>query len=143
VAPSDVEVVDSTKIKLFIWLCVKEKVLTWEVLRKRGWQGPGICPLCNRASEDIHHLLIHCDFTKDVWNRLLQHFSLTFSWIGATISDCFSSWFTEKSAPHSLAAHVCWQIWIERNKVIFDDVLPPLLRYFTEFWLPSNGNRPL
>ena len=79
------------KHKLFIWLCANGKALTWEVLRKKGWQGPGIWSLCCRASEDIHHLLIHCTFTKEVWNCLLQHFSLSFSWTGATISDCFSS----------------------------------------------------
>jgi hypothetical protein len=29
------------KHKLFIWLCANGKALTWEVLRKKGWQGPG------------------------------------------------------------------------------------------------------
>jgi ribonuclease HI len=130
------------KHKLFIWLCANGKALTWEVLRKKGWQGPGICSLCCRASEDIHHLLIHCNFTKEVWNRLLQHFSLSFSWTGATISDCFSSWYFEKAAPLSLAAYVCWQIWTERNKVIFEDASPSSLAVFhrilaTFHWQPS------
>jgi hypothetical protein len=46
------------KLKLFIWLAGKEKPLTWEALRRRGWEGPGICPLCCKDSEDIHHLLV-------------------------------------------------------------------------------------
>jgi hypothetical protein len=39
------------KLQFFIWLCVKDKALTWEALRKRGWQGPGICPLCNKPQK--------------------------------------------------------------------------------------------
>lgn len=28
------------KIKLFLWLAGKGKILTWEALRRRGWEGP-------------------------------------------------------------------------------------------------------
>jgi ribonuclease HI len=130
------------KLILFIWLCANEKALTWEVLRKKGWHGPGFCYLCRRASEDIHHLLIHCTFTKEVWNRLLQHFSLPFTWTGATIADCFSSWYSEKAAPLTLAALVCWQIWTERNKALFEDAPPSSSAVFhrtlaTFHWQPS------
>lgn len=112
------------KILLFFWLCVKDKALTWEALRRRGWQGPGICPLCNQASEDIHHLLIHCNFTSLIWHLLSQQFSIPLVWNGNTITDCLSSWFSDRHAPHSLAAHVCWQTWIERNHVIFEGRTP-------------------
>jgi hypothetical protein len=101
------------KLKLFIWLAGKEKILSWDVLRWRGWEGPGICLLCSQASEDIHHLLVHCFFTKEVWKRLLKHFSLSVSWSGTSLSDFFSLWSSQKSAPLCLAVHVCWQIWIE------------------------------
>jgi ribonuclease HI len=33
----------------------------------------------------------------------------------------------EKFSPVSLVAHACWQLWIERNKVIFDDRSPSYL----------------
>jgi hypothetical protein len=98
------------KYKLFLWLAGKEKILSWELLRRRGWEGPEIFPLCRRASEDIHHLLVHCEFTKEVWNRLLKHFTLPFSWSGVTISDCFNSWNIQNSSSICLAAHVCWQL---------------------------------
>jgi hypothetical protein len=29
------------KVKLFIWLAAKEKVLTWEALQKKGWKVRG------------------------------------------------------------------------------------------------------
>lgn len=34
------------KLKFFTWLAGKQKILTWEALRHRGWEGPGYCPLC-------------------------------------------------------------------------------------------------
>jgi hypothetical protein len=95
------------KIKLFIWLSAKGKVLTWEMLRKRGWEGPGICNFCNCSTEDIHHILIHCNFTSIVWQRLITHYSLNLKWNDATVSDCFMLCSMEKFAPVSLAAHAC------------------------------------
>jgi hypothetical protein len=58
------------KLKLFIWLAARGKILSWEALRHRGWEGPGICPLCSLASDDVHHLLVHCTFTQEVWHLL-------------------------------------------------------------------------
>ena len=54
------------KLKLFSWLVGKDKLLTWEALQRRGWVGPSICSLCKSAPEDLHHLLMHCPFSKEV-----------------------------------------------------------------------------
>nr|KUM45132.1 hypothetical protein ABT39_MTgene3632 [Picea glauca] len=95
------------KLKLFTWLIGKERILTWDAFQRRGWEGPGICLLCNNAPEDLQHLLVHCPFTKEVWYRSIKHFSLPIAWCGSTISDCFSLWSTQKSAPPRLAVHIC------------------------------------
>jgi ribonuclease HI len=113
------------------------------MLQKKGWEGPGVCKLCNRSSEDIHHILIHCNFTRVVWQCLIIHFSLNLQWNDSTVSDCFNVWSSEKSAPVSLAAHAYWQLWIGRNKVIFDDRSPSLLsvvhKILVSFsWQPSS-----
>ena len=34
------------KTTLTFWLAIKNKLLTWENLRKRGFQGIGFCSLC-------------------------------------------------------------------------------------------------
>jgi hypothetical protein len=39
--------------------------------QKRGWEGPYRCPLCCHSEETIDHLLINCDFSKEVWRRAL------------------------------------------------------------------------
>jgi hypothetical protein len=38
------------KIKLFIWLAAKGKILTWDTLQTRGWEGPGRCYLCKQET---------------------------------------------------------------------------------------------
>jgi hypothetical protein len=34
------------KIKLFSWLMMEGKILTWDNLQRRGWVGPSVCCLC-------------------------------------------------------------------------------------------------
>jgi hypothetical protein len=130
------------KYKLFVWLAGIDRILTWDSLRRRGWEGPGFCSLCRQAPEDIHHLLIHCKFTKEVWSRLLTQFNLPFSWSGDTITDCFNSWLLNKSSPTCLAAHISWHLWIERNRALFENRSPSTLAVFyrvlaTFSWQPS------
>jgi hypothetical protein len=90
-------------------------------------EGPGVCKLCNCNLEQVSHLLINCPFTKVVWNRLYSIYNLKFQWVGTSVSDCFNEWSLKKAAPVSLAAIVCWNIWLERNKVIFEDHTPSQL----------------
>jgi hypothetical protein len=51
------------KTKIFIWLAVANRILTWEVLQHRGFIGPGYCILCKTNCETTHHLLVDCAFT--------------------------------------------------------------------------------
>jgi hypothetical protein len=122
--PKDVEVAIQLKLKLFLWLAANGKVLTWEALQKKGWEGPGVCKLCNCNSENINHLLIHFSFTKAVWLRLFKLYHLKLQWNGTTVSYCFTVWTKEKTALASLATIACWHIWIERNKDLFEEIPP-------------------
>jgi hypothetical protein len=131
------------KLKLFMWLAGKGKILTWDALRRRGWEGPGICSLCRHAQEDVSHILIHCDFSSEVWNRTLDYFKLSLSWKGVTLTDCFNSWLSKKSSPNALAVYVSWHLWIERNNALFEERTPSPLavlhRVLISFnWKPSS-----
>ena len=44
------------KIKLFSWLSLKNKILTWEGLERRGVVGPGRCSLFSSNLESVAHL---------------------------------------------------------------------------------------
>lgn len=130
------------KLKFFTWLAGKQKILTWEALRHRGWEGPGYCPLCKLDAEDVHHLLVHCPFVKEVWQHTSKFLPHPVFWSGPTFTACLSDWITHKSNPPSLAVHISWQVWKERNRVIFDGHSPSVLavahRVWASFhWLPS------
>jgi len=38
-------------IKLFTWLVIEDKIISWKNLQKRGWEGPGISHLCKGKRE--------------------------------------------------------------------------------------------
>jgi hypothetical protein len=112
------------KIKLFIWLAVENKILSWDNLQLKGWEGPSSCHLCKKESETINHLMIHCIFTKKVWARICTGLKFKKEWEGNTITDCYKRWLEEKTVPTTLPALICWNIWLERNKVIFEQGSP-------------------
>ena len=48
------------KISCFFWLDIRNRILTWENLQKRGISGPGICVLCCSNEEIVEHLFSIC-----------------------------------------------------------------------------------
>jgi hypothetical protein len=115
------------KIKLFTWLVVENKLLTWENLQKRGWIGPSICPLCLLEEETGLHLFVHCSFAQNLWQLITANYSLNTNWCGNSISGCFDTWTKQEKYFVFLPSLVCWYIWLERNSCIFDSHFPSLL----------------
>jgi hypothetical protein len=112
------------KIKLFTWLAATNKILTWDNLQHRGWEGPNIFHLCRLDSESVTHLFIDCTFTQQVWSRLFIALKLRTTWTGSSLKNCLEDWTKEESLYPHLPALVSWHIWLVRNKTIFDQ-LPP------------------
>jgi hypothetical protein len=79
------------KIKLFIWLAANEKILTWDNLLRRGWEGPNMCSLCRKISESISHLFLDCKFTQIVWHRITLALKLETIWTGSTLHACLEN----------------------------------------------------
>ena len=58
------------KFKIFCWFLFSGKDLTWDILIKRGWEGPGRCYLCKADVETNFHLGAECPYTKSVWKEI-------------------------------------------------------------------------
>jgi hypothetical protein len=86
------------KIKLFMWLALENKILTWDNLRKRGWEGPSVCSLCYREEESIFHIFVSCPFTLQIWNFLAIEYKFTTVWGGNTLLLCFGNWQKKEKA---------------------------------------------
>jgi zinc-binding in reverse transcriptase len=107
------------KIKNFLWLISKNKILTKDNLRKRGWIGDSKCVFC-QEDETINHLFLHCS-NACLWSWLSNYNNFNFC-----ISSIEELWTIDYSIPFK-DSNLCeiirgaflWVIWKERNKIIF------------------------
>jgi hypothetical protein len=95
------------KLKLFIWLALENKILTWDNLRKRGWAGPSICFLCFNAEETNTHLFINCSFSQTTWYILSTIYNFNTIWGGRSITQCYETWILVEKAQRTLPALTC------------------------------------
>jgi len=77
------------KTRIYMWLALDNKVLTWDNLQKRNKCGPGHCSLCKLNDDIILHLLILCSYTVQVWMEIEHSTGLSNVWSGNSIEECF------------------------------------------------------
>ena len=58
------------KTKFFAWLANQNRVWTADRLAKRGWPNCGLCPFCKQTTESLVHLMVHCRFTRRIWDLI-------------------------------------------------------------------------
>ncbi len=110
------------KVKIFVWLVLRRRVLTVDNLLKRGWYGDTTCVLCSRQTETGDHLFAGCDVSKDILESLLankkeiRHYR--------TIN---ALWGASKAKTGALGRRelvtvitTWWFIWLERNQRRFE-----------------------
>nr|CAD1841683.1 unnamed protein product [Ananas comosus var. bracteatus] len=136
------------RVKLFIWLAVRNKVLTTDNLMKRGWHGPTICVLCNLEGESLTHILFSCSFASSVWNCIMPPAGLNFTGTRSMVEGLDARWTRmRRSAPAKYQNYIdltfaafCWEIWKERNRRIFEnrqvrfDILGRTILETVYFW---------
>eukprot|EP00253_Pinus_taeda_P035972 PITA_35972 len=113
---------------------IKEgKILTAENLRKRGILGPSICCLCREAEESNNHLFLECTFARKCWKLITS--PLRIEDLPNQISLLQKNWGNSYPYPkknktlakrlwNNIPPNLCWQIWIARNKCIFNNEKP-------------------
>lgn len=55
------------------------RILTADNLRKWAFHLTNMCCLCKQNKGTINHLLIHCEYTADLWHLALNTFGV--SWV--------------------------------------------------------------
>ncbi|XP_058777028.1 uncharacterized protein LOC131651376 [Vicia villosa] len=115
-----------SKIQVFGWKCIRDRIATREQLNKRGVLSnsiPNECALCNGGGESVLHLLVLCPFARAVWQQvcawadiafyhavsLVDHMMLFYASVGRRVP-------AKKKLLLWLA--VIWAIWCRRNAVI-------------------------
>ena len=117
------------KVQLFSWLMVLGKLLTCDILQKHfpnALLSPNWCVLCRGDTEDLNHLLLHCPFSSTLWNRVLNELGL--SWVKPqAVVNLFSlnlgSHISKRGKVlwRVIVQALCWSLWLERNKRVFED----------------------
>ncbi|VVA25489.1 Hypothetical predicted protein, partial [Prunus dulcis] len=118
------------KVKIFVWQAVLGKLNTGDTLQRRCpylCMSPHWCALCNMAGDSVNHLLLHCPFSLKLWETLLQEVNTV--WV--IPEGCFELFSIRIDALGrgkkakilwgSLMQAVVWNLWLERNRRIFEN----------------------
>uniref|UniRef100_A0A2C9V942 Uncharacterized protein n=1 Tax=Manihot esculenta TaxID=3983 RepID=A0A2C9V942_MANES len=114
------------RVRNFIWLACRGKILTNEERFRRGLTNNEACGLCGTHQESVLHVLRDCRMIKSVWREVVApakqgaFFSLSLTeWLNANI--CSSVKFNnEDFSWFSIFSIVCWFAWKQRNDLVFN-----------------------
>eukprot|EP00253_Pinus_taeda_P006734 PITA_06734 len=130
------------KISYFLWLVGHKKILTWDKLRKRNFQGPSICHNCFKNEETLQHLLDTCPIANQLWQKVGFRCQKRCRGPG-NIVDTIRQW---TKSPYDceilnymwniIPGIVLWNIWKERNRRIFKSQNS----HIEEVWSRVQGN---
>ena len=62
------------KIKVFLWLLLREALPTCEFLTGRRLENTKFCYLCNQSSENIDHIFKYRHFVQGIWDRIKYNY---------------------------------------------------------------------
>jgi len=108
------------KLKCFAWLMLSNKIITWDNLCKRGFNGLGLCVLCYQNVESVHHIMNDYAFTCNIWQHVMKHCGISFNWQGSGLNSGIRRWMCLYPAYKSMPLWICWQIRLYRNEMIFE-----------------------
>jgi ribonuclease HI len=114
------------KYKLFAWLMLENRLLFWDKLQARGWEGPNRCPLCAQDNESTLHVFVLCPFTQALWTAITSALNIPAHWSGNSVPSCFQYWIHKSTSLPMLPLHICWHIWLTRNAALFNDKKPSI-----------------
>ena len=104
------------KIKIFLWLVRRDKILTKLNLVAKGWQGDTTCVFCDQP-ESTDHLFTQCSFIRLIWIWIANHNNFTYNC--HTLDEL---WLIDASIPlkdrllvELLRGVVLWTIWLEKE----------------------------
>ncbi|CAN1787955.1 Putative ribonuclease H protein At1g65750 [Linum perenne] len=58
------------RIRFFLWLAAKERLLTNAARMRRGFTQDASCPFCANNEESISHILRDCSFAAETWRHV-------------------------------------------------------------------------
>ena len=114
------------RIELFIWFALLGRINTKVKLISMGILPPhdSICILCDQEPESSDHLLLHCQFSWQIWTWWIEIWGLNMA-IPPTLKDLFVQWSSPlkgnffRKVWQAMFSIITWSIWKEHNARIF------------------------
>lgn len=118
------------KIKVFVWKACLNILPTRENLFKRKIHPNGLCPICQRYSELVEHLLLFCDWTRPIWFGAqlqiipeVQSVNNIHGWLGH-IRESFKDQPDYLKFVLNSVMCLLWNIWKSRDEAVFQNEKP-------------------
>ena len=133
------------KHKFFAWLLVQSKILTADKLMSRHWTCNPVCSLCNHEQETAAHLVLHCHFARQIWDKLAdwsEHL-VTPPQPGIRIVDWWQKELVQlpnktRKTKAGLMMYCASNLWKERNRRVFEQTTKNLAEVMQEIKLEVN-----
>ncbi|KAL5697583.1 hypothetical protein ACHQM5_028709 [Ranunculus cassubicifolius] len=115
-----------SRINFFLWVLAKDRVLTHENLRRRGYHLCSKCVFCEKETETRNHLFLSCPVIMEIWEFVFGVFGVhrPSSWTVENILAANAEvQFTDIGKVYwKFIRHATfWEIWLERNNRIFEE----------------------
>ncbi|CAI0385416.1 unnamed protein product [Linum tenue] len=128
------------RIRHFLWLAARERLLTNEERGRRHLTEDTACPLCRTDSESVLHVLRDCSFSRLIWLQQIPS-SECQPFFGANLHD----WLLHnlRSQSNSLEFGItCWSLWRTRNDRVFAGkiITPETFLHRVRAWIPVVRN---
>lgn len=125
------------RIKIFVWLALQDRCWIADRLLWRGLPHPPRCVFCDQVPETMHHLLVGCPFSRQIWHEVLSWCRTTMP--PPTAYEDFIEWWAashgtatagQQGGISSMIILTAWLIWKARNACVFDAEQPSIMRVF-------------
>ncbi len=112
------------KVKIFVWLVLKHRVLTLNWSARWGWTGVGSCVFCTCPLETADHLFASCESVRETLSDLLPHNPFAHQCSSVNVLWEYSSSKRSVAGRAELVtiAASWWATWLERNNRRFESV---------------------
>ena len=114
------------RIKVFCWILIKDRILTKENLKKKGWKKVEMCEFCD-DHETTEHLFFSCPLAK--YMCTVSSIALGINHAPKIFLDLYDRWFSgfvgkDRTAIILGAVAIFWAVWKTRNKSCFQRIRP-------------------
>jgi hypothetical protein len=120
------------KHKVFYWLLLHDRLNTRALLRRKNMALDSYtCELCIlQREEKLRHLFYRCSLAKQCWQQIGVSVP---TWLRPQRATCYIKRRLRVSFSMEIIILICWSIWTERNRWIFNNEDPSIQQCMTTF----------